>query len=1024
MSRLGFVLLGFVTAGFVACSPAQPTNIEQPHPPLVLADSGPARAFASPAHWSILPSSAWVSFAQAPVPDGNVQVGSGGERWLVNIPTSSMTAATDLAPESLVGVTQTSTGFRFAGKSGTLYEAPAALAPLVRSGDPVKGARNVALGQKSILAIDGNGDLVRSSDGRDWKKVEIAGRDGVFTSIAMKGATGLLVAAPQRIYYTTDDGLTWKTATSPGDGIKKVKTDESGVLLEGATQTYSFSSSSGTFTQTAAKTPKRYQPPSKAQRVLAMDGKTGLVVESDVDAREHKVAVFEVGQSPTPKKIDALDGCVHVQPAIRGTSLMLACDAVGTIATGINTDKSPLYTLLRNRTAGGDAGKETGMITKLFKSEDRGKSFVADQTFDGGQVDGNDTSFYLGENGFAYLGERCVPYGPRACAGARVRTGGAWVELPEDGLKHVAFATRAGQPMYSLGVDGKTTALVKWPQGGAPEQVVVLGSNPATIASLDVDDTGVRGFMKSYQSTGPNSARASAGEAFEVKGTAITKLTIPEHTTTAAFAGKLGLAIDTHGGGFETTDGGKTWYGVGIPSGTSSIAQCTEDGCLTTRGLRAGWEGQGTPMKPKAAEPSKYAKPLKCKATGTWASLGGGDIPSAENADQGPLRWLMPSRDVAGAVTLYGNKWADAAGATTKTVMIGAAPGPPTYGAATVMHVQPGGVVVARYSYLRARNPNTGGYNPVDFNAVWYRASAAKVFRAAVPKLPAFRVNKDPRFDHDRTPATGEWPEIVWLGPKGVYFRSPAYPDSEEWTLYTLREDGKIDRNKTPELRGNEGRVVDLGSQLAVLSGDEDQWGVYGTNDRKELVLAPMGGLDGDEGPLSVFDFGGKPAFLGTSTIGTPRAWAIPIAAQADIGSTSAMPTQLSLGDVPKGCDAPLADPKGFRAVLPYVYGSRHPMTVDVDSQTHVLATKRSTVHGVTGPDACTAAFEAIEESPEDVDAEELGALVFPNDPGGSLLFRAKKADWPTAVSVRPMSCTFEAGPLPEVLQGSDGFTP
>ena len=43
-------------------------------------------------------------------------------------------------------LTSTPSGFRFAGKSGTLYEAPSALAPLVRSGDPVKGAREVALG--------------------------------------------------------------------------------------------------------------------------------------------------------------------------------------------------------------------------------------------------------------------------------------------------------------------------------------------------------------------------------------------------------------------------------------------------------------------------------------------------------------------------------------------------------------------------------------------------------------------------------------------------------------------------------------------------------------------------------------------------------------------------------------------------------------------------------------------------------------------------------------------------------------
>src|SRR5205823_2110930 len=117
----------------------------------------------------------------------------------------------------------------------------------------------------------------------------------------------------------------------------------------------------------------------------------------------------------------------------------------------------------------------------------------------------------------------------------------------------------------------------------------------------------------------------------------------------------------------------------------------------------------------------------------------------------------------------------------------------------------------------------------------------------------------------------------------------------------------------------------------------------------------------------------------------------------------------------PKGCDAALADPKGFRAVLPYVWGSRHPRNIDVDGTKHVLATARSTVHGIPGGETCTAAFEAEESDASET--ESLGALVFPSDPNTSLLFKSKHEDWPDAISVRPMSCSWEAGSLPTELE-------
>jgi hypothetical protein len=64
----------------------------------------------------------------------------------------------------------------------------------------------------------------------------------------------------------------------------------------------------------------------------------------------------------------------------------------------------------------------------------------------------------------------------------------------------------------------------------------------------------------------------------------------------ASLSGAFGLILDPHGGGLETTDGGRTWTEMNVPSGAAAWNApdghergCTPVGCSTGSWVRVGW---------------------------------------------------------------------------------------------------------------------------------------------------------------------------------------------------------------------------------------------------------------------------------------------------------------------------------------------------------------------------------------------------------------------------------------------------
>jgi photosystem II stability/assembly factor-like uncharacterized protein len=1029
-------LLGLpALAVVVACSPATPQPVAGPTPAPAQEAGPPAPAFASPAQWTLSRAPGWIEHARLATDKGELLVGPGGERWL-DKPDGTQESAPTLAPAALVGVAKIAGGYRFVDAQGGVWESETALGPLAHAGDAPPKSERFALGKVALLATDAAGDLARSVDGgRTWSKVTVAPREGVLVALAMDGSTGLALAAPQRLFATKDDGQTWHPIASPGIGARDVRFEAGELRLEGTDTVLRFDPQTETFVPLAA-TGRRAGVPGKGTKGTTferrVEGRRAVVIESNLDTAEHKVAIFELGASaPLAKKVDALDGCHSVHAALRGASVWLACDAPGSVESGIDRT-APLpgrYFPQKpfgapRPTVGSDAGRQTGFVTKIVRSDDGGKSWVDEALVEGALPQAPDEAFAVGPDGWVFLGVRCTPSYPRVCLPARVRAeaSGPFVDVGvpgEDGdsdeaVRYVRVASHATQAVvYALGVVADRVSLYQWAAGApVPQRVAELGPRSPQTPSLSVDEDGtVRGVVPGDTPT-----------IFELVQGKLTQTPLGTPLRSAFLAGRFGLGATMDGRVLETTDSGKTWLPVAAPSGVS-VVQCSTEGCATTRGIRAGWDGKAAGGAAGSTAPPKhiFARGLKCTAKDAWVSLGGGQLPGVDHVDHAQLRWALPTRDAPGAVTLHTVKWGDAPLKTSRVPLTGPAPQPPKYGAATTMHVQPQGVVVLRYSYLRDRK-GPGRYNPVDMQAAWYRWANGKIARASLAQIAPFRVNRDPQEGVFVTPPFAEAPEVLSLGPKGLWFRPPSFPDDEQWTLHHFRDDGKVERTKTEEGRGAVLRAVDLGGNIGLVGLEGTELDLLSPADRKHFSYSLLPGRDE---VAEFLDVGGK-TFVAATLRGeaSARAWAIPLAATPDLAVGLPLPTQASLGDVPKGCPAAPAGPTEARIVAPWSVGSRRPVLVDADGARLVMATGRAVLRApaLGQTDACAVAFEAAPPVSDDVD-ERYSALVFLDDPSSSVLFRAKGEPWPYPVQARPMTCTFAQVPLPQALEDEDGFT-
>jgi hypothetical protein len=827
------------------------------------------------------------------------------------------------------------------------------------------------------------------------------------------------------------------------DGALWVEGTEEPMRFDASWNTFS-SSAAGGVHATVHKGFNKNAPPVTINRI---DQRRAIQVTGNGTERVWSIAIGDMGALGRPRKVDELDGCEIVDAAMRGDDVVVSCDARGNPTTGIDKDASgSINRYSYGRTSGSPDGGSLGWVTKIVKSTDGGRTFRDEATIEGGLPQRADVAIAIGPDDFIYVGRRCAQgYNP-ACIPARVRASksAGFSELPgEDDSTtnsgHVRFAANgASSSAYSIGMRDNEPFLFRWKSGNAiPEPVGRIAANiDAPSATLSLGEDGVvRGFARS----GRDALVFSYKE-----GGAITTTTLQIPAAHGAFAGQHGFVVTNAAGttdakAYESLDGGKTWGEVGAPAFMTSIESCTSFGCVTDRGFRWGWDAPaGTPdggtnaQKTNAAgAKAQYARPLRCSAKDKWVELGGGNLPNVSYVDHGATRWLLPTRDKDGKITLVTSKRGDPTTKTTGALLMGAPPGAPKFGSGTTVHVQEGGVAALRYVYARDRK-GPGRYNPVDASLVWWR-DGGKVSRGSVAKNPPFRVNKDPQggYDRDQQPMYSELPELVSFAPKGVYFHPGSYfeeddsgNDPKRVPLFLLGDDGKTTKTPLPEgadNNGGSGVMASLDGTNMLLARNPESWSTTSLSDGKRTFFSVLGGLGDDDGVVDLVTINGKASFA--ATLRDPaRAWLIGLKPETDLGAVTAIATQKSLGDVPKACDG-APDPNAYRVNAPWVLGSRRPVIVDADGASIVMATDRAEIRGsISGGDACVAAFDAVVPS-QDGD-HDYGALVFTDDLAHSLLFRADSSTWPAPIAVRSMECQYQSGPLPEELESTEGFTP
>jgi len=1034
----------------LSCSPATPApDVAKPTTLAFDASAPQGPGFATPSKWTLAFSARWRSVSSIELDSGStLEVGDGGERWIESV-TGATEGAETLAPERLVGIQKLEGGgFRFVGASGAVYVAREPLGALSRGSAPVEGARQVAVGKKAILVVDGKGDLERSIDGgRSWNKIEVS-KESVVIDVAMLGEKGILVTAPQRFYGTRDDGLTWTVAKSPGIGVQSLVARDGALWVDGVEESMRFDPAWGTFQQgsSPARTARRFVSTKGQQTISRIDGRRAIQVAGSGYERVWTLALGDGGVFSKPRKVDELDGCEMVDAAIRGDDIVFACDARGSVAGGIDKDATggvpPRYSYGKNNNFVIDGGS-LGWITRIVRSSDAGKTFREDTTIEGGIPQHGDASLAIGAEDFVYLGRRCGPGYNSACLPARVRASKSAgfsdvVEGDDTNVAgHARFASSGSQSsIYSLAMRDGEAFLYRWKSGSASPEVIgrVAGSIDYPSATLTIDDDGtVRGFARS----GKDAFMFTYKEGGTI---ATTNLQVP--VAHAAFAGVHGYGVSNAVGttdpkAYESTDGGKTWGVATSPAYVGSIDACSTFGCVTDRGVRWGWDAptttsaDGGTAEAVAASKPQYEKPLRCSAKDRWIELGGGNIPTVSSVDHGANRWVLPTRDKDGKIALVISKRGESTTKATSVPLLGAPPPSPKFGSGTTVHVQPDGVVALRYSYVRERK-GPGRYNPVDAQMAWYRDSNGKVSHATANKNPPFRVNKDPQggYDRDAQPSFSELPEVLALAQSGLYFRAASYPEEDAngepkpIAIQLFRDDGKIEKLKVPDsLSDANGTafMATIDGTTELFARSPENWAATNMSDGKRTFYSVLGGLGDDDGVVDLIRVDGKPAFA--ATLRDPaRAWIIGLKAEPELGAFTPIATQKSIGDVPKACDG-APDPNGYRVDAPYVFGSRRPVVVDSDGVAIVLATDRAEIRGTAGsPDACVAAFDAT--IPAQDDDKDFGALIFTDDLAHSLLFRADASAWPATIAVRSMECQYQAGPLPEELETVEGFTP
>jgi hypothetical protein len=382
------------------------------------------------------------------------------------------------------------------------------------------------------------------------------------------------------------------------------------------------------------------------------------------------------------------------------------------------------------------------------------------------------------------------------------------------------------------------------------------------------------------------------------------------------------------------------------------------------------------------------------------------------------------------------------------------------------------GVAALRYNFKRDKSPAAtpppppkpgmkvpypSPYNPysktlpitakqtVDVELAWYVAATGKVHKAVIKNAGAIEPSKDVS-DMREQPSIARY-GLLSIAAGGIHVR-PFASAGADAPLYWVSNAGKVEKLVWPEIPTKDVRGKPLGLRIdaARVGGKSIVFGDTGGGLQMFLAWANAAGNtweyrawglwpeveDSRDAWLRFVDSGDKP-ILGVVAPGNkdvpPAAFAVPIeTSKADPDVLSALPTQKSMPDPPRACAPKSTHP--WRISAPFSTGTRHPITVATDGREILFASSNEILRAGPNAEACVSAIDAQQitflgtNKPPSGTSEWYSLLIYPDDLAHSTLWRTTwKSGSGNEAAVRTMSCTVAAGPIPEQLNNTPGFT-
>ncbi|MBN1606998.1 MAG: hypothetical protein JW940_10220 [Polyangiaceae bacterium] len=1014
----------------------------------------------SAASWRYHPSHAGEIYAERKVDSLQaVFAGARGERWLVDLKSGQASSSAWLAPETLVGIAESSEGaWQFVGTSGTVYEAGSPLGPFERSNAPPLPFVTVHAESGPIVGVRADGSLSLSADGGlSWRSV---GPQGVRFADAAVDEHGrvLALATPEAIWSSVEGGSDWSRLPVETFGaLEIVRSIDGGLCARGVLGVRCWQPEQRSLLPFAGKL---------APRAHKLDARLPHGEDAAALAEGHAVIsqgrYFELVRAPRWR---LLSGPFGGPLRARDAGPLKDCHTVRISAFGPRLAVGCIVASPQGRTA---------QTVRFFASADQGQTWTEEPFVSRAS---SELRLASGAGGALLVTGICPPHqsqagcvpsgiyfrsrSPRGLTGNKTNHAAkqpwALLRAAAAGLSGVAEAlafSPDGAKAYAVGSYSKTGTLalfVSRDQGRhlqardlEPQSSVGAASSPANqrapaarrVEGLGTLPDGTVSVV--FRGTGGHPTLVVTDEA----GRSLSSVGAPAETKLLVAAGSRALAFSPDTTTlFESLDGGSRWERTQPLPVLLCVrdrdcrvpVQCSAEGCVfTDAATRVGW-GTASEQKvgllpPPEAEAARSERrlrtPIACvfEPDTEWKRIDGADsLPTAAQSALGTTVWFVttadPNRASVGMALVERSR-----GQVTELSMLAPVRAPEEYALALVSQVE--GAAAMRY-----RTPESTNSPALrDIEVVWDNLFEGQLRRARIGDAGAYEPD-----DYAKTSERSQraQPSLLSIAQGGIYVM-PHQAAGANQPAYFL--DGKrvlvLPPFKWPALRllsahtemthvrGHHVGLAFVKGGAAVVVGRREGNATSVAAQSLGLMKPDSFGI---EQSIDMTYLAGQPALFSqlSTRSGEGQSFVFPLEPTGPaLGAPIAVPGRASVADPPRACDRAIRESTP-RLVLPSPIGAVHPVLVTGGTEpARAMLTSQAVVHG-TPAAPCVAVLESQGVVLGDAETTQERALLPLDQLERSWLFRLVERTEIRSVEVRPMRCRFDpqAAVVPELTE-------